>query len=215
MKKSLQIILAVVIWLAILPGHSQGQLLDKLAIRSGTNVSFLTNSPGENAMVKYNVGMYYRKNITSNITLIPELSLLARGVDFGTLFVQPTFAGLLTADASIDILSIDTPVLVRYTFGRPDRGWMLSSGPNVSFVINSDMNVKISDQNQNITQTDDISDITNTTTFGWVWDAGYKIRAFGGGFIIGARFKKDFSAQFDDSDGAKNNVFSALLSFEF
>jgi len=215
MKHVLSILCIGSMCLTTLTGQSYSQLLKNVGIHSGTNVSFLTNSPGEEAQIRYNAGIYYRQNITRALKLIPGLSLQARGVDLGTLFLVPTQEGLLTAEASIKILSVDTPILVRYTFARPDRGWMLSSGPNFSFVANSNMSVTVSTRNETVSDQNGIGDITNTVTYGWIGDLGYKFPAFGSSFVLSMRFKKEFSAQFINSAGAKNNVFSAILGFEF
>jgi len=176
--------------------------LDGLGIKSGYNLSFFANNPDDLPRHRFNLGFSYRLKLLNKFYFVPELLFHARGARSSGLPFNIVIKN--------NILSLDTPFLFRYTFARK-QGWIFSSGPNMSFAFKSSATLTQDNESKNI----DLDDMTNIVTFGWIADIGYKFKVFEKSFVISSRFKKDLSAQFENSDGLKNNIFSLMLSLEF
>ena len=191
--------------LLIKPVSAQAQLHTKLegwGLKSGLNVTFISEASGDEARNRFNLGTSYRLKLVKSLYFAPELVFQARGAKFSSGFLFPPI--------NLNIMSIDTPALFRYTFARKN-GWMFTSGPNISFAFRTRASIR----NEGQTISTSASEFTNTVTFGWIGDIGYRIPALNGAFILAMRYKRGLSAQFEDSDGAKNDIFSVNVGFEF
>jgi len=175
--------------------------LDGWGFKSGLNITFLSEFTGDQQRNRFNLGLSYRTPLVQSLYFVPELLFQSRGSEIDTFLLPP---------ANLNILSLDTPALIRYTFARKHR-WMFTTGPNVSFAFRSRASVTQGNQTVSV----GLSELTNTVTFGWIGDVGYSIPAFNGAFILGMRYKRGLSAQFEESNGAKNDIFSINLAFEF
>jgi len=187
--------------------ESQAQIpiaekLEGWGFKSGLNVTYITKASGDDPRTRFNLGVSYRVPLLSHLNFVPELLFQARGTKIeGRLRIPPI---------DWNILSLDTPALFRYTFARKHK-WMFTTGPNVSYVFRSRVSATRGNQSVSI----GVSDVTKTVTFGWIGDLGYRIPAFNGAFILGIRYNRGVTAQFKDSIGEKNDVFSVNVGFEF
>lgn len=191
--------------LQINESQAQTSISDKLegwGFKSGLNVTYITKASGDNPRKRFNLGVSYRVPLLSHLHFVPELLFQARGTEIEGSFQSPPI--------DWNILSLDTPALFRYTFARKHR-WMVTSGPNVSYVFRSRISATQGNQSVSI----GVSDVTKTVIFGWIGDVGYSIPAFNGAFVLGIRYNRGLGAQFKDSNGEKNDIFSVNIGFEF
>lgn len=180
-------------------------LIDRMGFRSGLNVSHMGNIDLVKPRVRFNLGTYYRLPLNKRFYFVPELLFQARGSKVEPIGRRPT--------PNVNILSMDTPALVRYTFSR-DNGWMVTSGPNVSYAFRSRVNTKVDGEKRSA----GFSEVINTVTFGWIGEVGYKWPSsiFKGSFLVTMRYKKGITSQVvNDPDNAVNNLFSVNAGFEF
>ena len=207
LQPPITIIIVFIIIQLTLNQKANGQgIIKQMGFKSGLNVSHMSNTDDDIPRVRFNLGAYYRMPISKRFYFVPELLFQARGAKIEPDFSEPA--------PNVNILSLDTPALIRYTF-RSQNGWMVTSGPNVSFAFRTRVN---NDRSGDDRLSASISEIINTVTFGWIGEVGYKWPSSitKGSFLVTMRYKRGITSQFvDDPDNTINDIFSVNLGFEF
>lgn len=182
-------------------------------LKAGMNFSMITGDDTDDFDGKFGIhaGIVAEFPLSDQFSLQPELIYSAQG-DKGS-FVEDG----LKMDAELKLDYLILPVMAKYYVGD---GFSLEAGPQIGFVVNSELSVKA----EGMSVTVDLKDLVKDIDFGFGFGLGYKLENglnLSGRYYVGiTNFIESEGSLLGEtiySDGSKNhnNVFQLSIGYFF
>ncbi len=192
------------------------------SLKAGATYSMITNVEEGHNRPGPNFGLINNIKLTDRLFLTPEfLPLAPRGVKDVPILTtgNPALDELLVDPSSTDrkLIYVDIPVLLRFHLTEKLR---ISSGPQISFLINAADTYKSSPINEAVLTTEvDIRDELSPVDLGWVIDVSYMLSKpiAGKGVILYGRYNMGFVDMIrgNPGDPALNSAIQFGAAFPF
>lgn len=187
--------------------------------KAGVNFASITGEDTDDldGRTSFHIGVVTEISVSEKFSVQPELLYSSQGATMEESYSEDGYS--VKVDGTVKLDYINIPIIAKYYVAE---GFSIEAGPQIGFLINSEMEVDATATGDGMTESysesEDLQDYVKGTDIGLNFGLGYKLENglnFGARYNLGLTDGNDDPEFFESEEAFKNSVIQLSVGFFF